>query len=255
MVLSDAFNQVTLTAIGVNGLGNYTEMVASTAAPVTLMKVNLFSVAGTGNATSLLVNLATGTAGNEVVFCANLNAGYAASTPFGTAYWIPCNIPAGIRIAGNCQSLISADTVFATFATFSGTNRTPTAIDTLGAVTASSQGTTVACGTSGSEGSWIELVASTAQHYSGMMLGCGGAADATLQDSYIYIDVGVGASLSEVVTITNVPVYMTSVEQVFQWFNPAPRKVDIPVGSRLAVRAASSSASAQSIDVILYGFY
>jgi hypothetical protein len=219
------------------------------------MKINLFGLAGSTAATSALVNLATGTAGNEVVFCANLNAGYSAQVPFGTAYWIPCNIPAGVRIAANCQALITADTVFASFSTFSGTNRTPRAIDTLGATTATSNGTTVICGTSGGEGGWTQVVASSTNHYSGMMMGFGGAADTTLQDSYIYIDIGVGANPNEAAIINNIPVYMTSTEQVFQWFNPTPRKVDIPPGTRISVRAASSSASAQSIDVILYGLY
>jgi hypothetical protein len=88
-----------------------------------------------------------------------------------------------------------------------------------------------------------------------MFIGVGGAADTTLQDSYIYVDIAVGAALAEISVIDDIPMLMSSVEYLGQWFNPMPRKVDIPVGSRISVRARSSSASAQSIDVILYGLY
>jgi hypothetical protein len=237
----------------IHTVGSYTELITATAAPVTALRVKFRGVAGSGNATSMLANIATGAAASEVVLIPNINIGYTEPTA-GSTFLFPVSIPAGTRISANIQALITVDTTFVTMRTLSGSNRTATSITDLGTNTAASNGVSVATGTSSAEGSWTEIISSTANHYGAIMAAIGGAADISVQTSAVSLDIGVGAAASEVAIVNDISFVSSSNEEVFPRFPIEPiYHADIPAGSRLSARISSTSATAQNYDVILYG--
>jgi hypothetical protein len=246
----------TLVAGSANVKGAYAFFVASTSAPSSMIWLHVYNVATSGANTATLVDLATGSVGNEVVFAANINAGHQAGFPGGFDIKIPYYIPAGVRVSGRCQSAVGSKNVASWIGLYSGPNRTAVGIDTIGATTATSTGTTVVCGTSGAEGSWTELTAATTNHYGGLMFSFGGAATATMVSTSVRVDIGMGAAASEVVLLNDWIANLDTSEAISLYDDMTPRiGVDIPAGTRLVARALSSSASAQSVDVTAYGLY
>lgn len=243
-----ALTSFTLTADStIHTKGAYTELIASTSGPVSAVQVGLSGVQANGTATGTLVDLAYGAAGAETVFLANINVGSAVTAQ------IPYYLPAGTRIAARCQALISADTVTATIRTFFAKNRTAVAIETIGALTASSKGTQFTMGTA-SEGTWVQLTAATAHRYNALALQVGTNNSGATATESMSIDIGVGAAASEVAVISNLFATLTNNETSSNGIGFADiiaRPVDIPAGSRIAVRGQGTNGG--NMDAVVFG--
>jgi hypothetical protein len=236
--------------------GDYTELVASTSDDVTMVRITFGSVSGTGASTGVLVDLATGSAASEDVKAANLNAGFvpaitATGTNAGSSYWLPLAIPSGTRIAARCQAETGLDTVDVMIQTFSGSNQTATAIDTIGAVTASSRGTNVTGGNN-AEGNWTEIEDSTAETYTGLLWGFGGAGNSSMTGGGRLVDIGTGAAAAETAIISNLAISTTSAEALMPPLALPIYGVSIASGTRLSARV-QNNAGTNATDIILYG--
>lgn len=107
--------------------------------------------------------------------------------------------------------------------------------------------TTITAGGSAAEGSWTQLIASTAadSDFIYVYLTLGGS---TVEE--VLIDFSVGASSSETVFIENIPLSTRSAlsgKNESLWF-----PIRIPAGSRIAVRAQSDTAVAVGVAISLF---
>lgn len=130
-------------------------------------------------------------------------------------------------------------------------------VDTYGADTANSRGTTLtASGTDNTYGSWVQLTASS-ERVKAIVLAFGhGQADwSTFTNQWAIVDIGIGAAGSETEILTVADLGASSGTQILaqQWYGPY--FLDIPAGTRISarVRKQYTSASQRTIDVILYG--
>jgi hypothetical protein len=154
-------------ALAHNKNTTYTELISSLGFDAYWVEILVGNVFTNATDTGLLLDIATGTAGNETVIIPNLNCGHAAawstSGMGGQRYAFPLFIPSGSRISATAQAVVGGDTVDvgiwlyggATAPDFIGTSVTAYGVDL-----ASSQGTVITAG-NGSEGAWGQITAAT----------------------------------------------------------------------------------------------
>jgi len=119
--------------------------------------------------------------------------------------------------------------------------------ETIGADTSDSAGTTITgSATANTKGTWVELVASTANDASGISIFTGNGTLIVLTNALV--DIGIGAESSEIVIIPNLlPRALASIANSFpdEWFFP----IHIPAGTRISARMQASSSSVP-MDVV-----
>jgi hypothetical protein len=119
------------------------------------------------------------------------------------------------------------------------------AITTIGAVTASSLGTTLTSGGANTKGSYVELEDSTAADCDGVIVVIGRTSDA----SDFMVDIATGAESSETDLIANLPIQSrSSVFTTSAYYIPVP----ISSGTRVSARCQSSTAGSDTCSVICY---
>lgn len=227
--------------------GAWIELVASTSAAANWLQIvtNNNSV---GTDTSSLIDIGLGAAGSETVLISNATAGYTTTGAVNllSSLLLPISIPAGSRIAARSQSIISSRNVPVSVATLSDGLTSPSSIDTLGAVTASSRGTNLP-----SNNIYVQIVGSTSREYQAiLMMPTGGGSSTIATESSTYI-LGIGASGSEVALDDRV--FGSNSAEIIGWSALGTVPLwwgNVPAGSRLAVR---QSVGRGYRDVILYG--
>lgn len=230
--------------------------IVTCSAPVTLIRVRVSATAVTATNTNTLLDLATVSDGSGGIWLNNLQVGWQEPVVQGgdimNEFWFPTpGFAAGTVISGRIQSAVVSKTAKVSIDTFNGTDTAT--IDTLGANTATSQGVQVIAGLSDAEGSWTTIIAATTQNYKALMVGFGGNADPTLQNSMYLADIGKGAAASEVVLIPDI-MLMTGGTEYVQTAAEFPTPITpIQAGTRLAARLQSAQANAQGLDVTLFG--
>jgi hypothetical protein len=177
--------------------GAWIELVASTSGAASALLIRIENIRASNVDTATLVDIGVGASGSEVAVVPNIAAGQAGSMNndlrSGLFFFVPVQIPSASRIAARIQSLVTGGktavvTVFAM--TWGNPSLLPTAVDSLGTSTATSQGTV------GSAAAWTEIVASTSTAYRAISpLVCG--ATATQNTAVRNISFAVGASGSE----------------------------------------------------------
>lgn len=215
--------------------------------------------------TSMLLDIAVGDAGSEVVVLADLPVGYMNYT---SQVDVPLRIPAGVRVAGRVQAAVSSDGVaFSTTprsgAGFTGTGSYQTAT-TYGADTATSRGVAVTASASANNtfGDWAVIAATTSAPIRAMILGVQGNADTELVGTW-RLEVGFGAAGTEVAVAT-VATTVNSSEYMSMGSATARTgsvpclltpTVAIPEGARLVARLATSTSTTTlpSVDVVIIG--
>jgi hypothetical protein len=221
-------------------VGSYQQIVGSTAQPVAGMwisaEVTIVGVAATD--TSMLMNIAFGASGSEVIQVTNI--------PFGhhdlrIVTYIPLYVPQGVEIRGQIQGAVVSDIYDPQFVLVYGGRAGAfggySIADTIGVNTATSGPTTGDL----TDNAWDEAVASTAQAYRALTFHpCGVPGDTTAQSDTFTVDVGVGAAGVEQALATWT-VRTNSSEAILMKQGPAFLEVEIPSGSRLALRKNSTS--------------
>lgn len=249
---------ITVTASAtINTAGAYTQAIPSTSRDATWVHLTVADD-GTSNVLSVCgVNIATGASGSEVVQVANLavhRSATAGSQDSGVSYLFPLAIPAGTRVAVSAQSNVASETLSCAvilfddaFASIPGGG----AIDTYGFSTATSLGTSIDPGaTANTKGAWVQITGSTTYDLAGFFLGLDGTSQTPGSATYFFnVDVGVGAAGSEVVVLPDFSFVMTMTNAPRRSLRPSYTPflpIQVPAGSRIAVRAQCTGASSPS---------
>lgn len=239
-----------------NTKGSYTQLIASTTNPTNIVCLNLRANPAQINSKNWLVDIATGAAASEVVIIPNLDVGvYGQYGVINLQSCVPLRIPAGTRISARSQSNGSGGTVEAAqvkLQLFPGGFGSQ-GIDAIGAVTASSFGTTISCG-NGSKSAYTQLTASTSKAYKGFFLAVDSQGTQTAAFGPIYVDIATGGSGSEANIFTNYQFDYSNGNLYGNTLSPYYTIV-IPTSSRVSFRCQSAGGSAVSIGVVVYGIY
>lgn len=185
---------ITVTASGsANTKGSYTELISSTSEE-TYWHTFLIKAPAAAADDGFLVDIAVGAAASESVIVANIpffaNLGGQIDVKF------PYTIASGTRISVRCQSPGGGNTieVMSYHSNDSGLG-TSTVNETLGAVTASSRGTTIDPGaTDNTKGGYTQLIASTAAEYNYLLIFLGNNNNNAQSNQSYLVDIAVGAT-------------------------------------------------------------
>jgi hypothetical protein len=239
-------SDVTVTAHATpHTVGAWQEVIASSSAQANLMVVAISGMSVTSTDTRGLVDIGFGAAAAEQAVVSSLPAGFshaisASGGSLGSGnphlIWLPVNVPKGTRISARLQALITVDTAVVTVSLFSAAyGRSPAKLDTLGATTASSEGTSL--GTS-----YTEITAATAQPYQALiLLPCGGTATVYGNQTVTYT-LGVGAAAAEV-DLATTKISTDTAERIITYCAiPMPTIVagHFPKGIRVAAKQSLS---------------
>jgi hypothetical protein len=247
----------TVTADAVaHTVGAWAPVIATTAAPANWMLVTISGMTQTTTDTRGLVDIGTGAAAAETVVVSSLPAGFShsisaagGSTGLGNPLWawLPVDIPKGTRVAARLRALVTVDTAVVSVALFNTPlGRSPSKLDTIGAVTASSRGTNMP-----SNDTYVELTAATAQAYQALiLLPCGGSATVYGTATVTYT-MAIGASGAEVAVATSRVTTDTS-ERILQYPSSAAPNIAVghfPRGTRVACKQSTGVAYRDAIVI------
>lgn len=221
----------------INTKGAYSELIAATAvdSEMILLTVTL-GTAISGSNRTCLVDLAFGAAASEVVKVPDLNFGHGRTQ---AAVLIPFAVPAGTRLSARCQGTqanqvinLTANVLQHGFAGPAPTSAVAYNID----ATASWQTTvlTVVGGTN-AKGTWTQLAAALSADARYMLVMMNGAGT-TQQVGNALVDIGVGASSSEVAIISNLGFVANTTENIITSGIAAPFRVNLKAGDRISGR-------------------
>jgi hypothetical protein len=216
--------------------GSWTQLIASTShAAETLVVTILPGTAQSGQNRSTQLDIGIGAAASETVLIPDIQVGHTLNL---TSFVFPISVAAGTRISARCRSATASQTVGVLLSLRQAGDHSaaPTTATAYGVNAAASQGTTLTiAGAINTESAWTEISASTADDISRMVVTLGAAGGTTLADAAGNVDIGYGASSSEVEVVTDIPYEMSSAEQIRPMV-AFPYSVTIPAGSRLVAR-------------------
>lgn len=243
-----------------NTKGSYVQLSASTPYDASWIELQLFMVNGGFNAPNVVLDLAIGASGSEVIVASNILCGSMfANDPGKISVVLPIKITAGSRLAARIQSdngsqvagvLVTLfDSAFCDGASFNG-------VTDIGFNAGTSYGTVIApSSTANTKGSWTQLIAATAADYFGLFGSFNTDHTATTNCNYL-VDIGIGASGSEVVISPNHLVVGVSGDSQSAPQSMIPfRFMEIPAGTRIAARSQASLASASGPMLTMYGVF
>lgn len=180
----------------------------------------------------------------------NLGVGSSASpSAGGRELFVPLFIPAGSQVAVRIQGNNATAGTVRVWAIFYGRPTRPEMVwagtysENLGTI-ATSCGPAVTPGTSGAEGSWVNIGTTTRRlHwlYAGLQMN-----DSSTTAQMILMDVAINAGGTRQVIIEHWPLFLPGTAEVIQdpGISGRPILVDIPPGSNLDVRLSTSIATA-----------
>lgn len=159
--------------------------------------------ANVGDNNSMLLDIAKGAAGSEVIVAQDIAiGGLLNSGDFGPALNIPVRIEGATRIAIRTRAAATGRNLCVTFAVASGASgvpsyfeRLPVSVDTIGTSQSTSAGTAM----TGASGTWTQITSSTTKDYQAIIVvpsGPGGSTGQTQVNS-ARLDLGIGPAGSE----------------------------------------------------------
>jgi len=233
--------------------GAWTELISATSEDANLLALNLSGIDAAGVATAALLDIAIGAASAEQVIISSIPCGYT-SDNFGQLPIFPVSIPKGTRVSARLLGTqtttptYSLDVMVGLYRDFTG--KSPSKIDTYGAVTASARGTNMP-----TSNTYVEITASTTNAYSGLIM-LPAAATNTFSGIVSNPEISeytlaVGQSGSEQI-VGKISVYVTSNESL--WVPMSSYGCffggDFPKGTRISCK---QSVGRTYRDVIVYG--
>ncbi len=230
----------------------WAEIDASTAKTVDFIDVYLLNSALSATNSSALLDIAVGAVGSEVVIVSNLPVGY--GNQWSNRIRVPVRVAAGVRLSVRVQGVrVSAlhAQAFDLRRLPDGAGRGPDHLVTMGTNLATSQGVVVPAATVANVRTpWVEVVASSIERFSAVILGVQFAGD-TITSGNLVVDVGIGPAGAEVVVVPDVP-YSANTAEFIQGWTDSLFAADIPAGSRIAVRMQNAQL-ANPIDITVIG--
>lgn len=244
----------TLTASAtLHTVGTTVQLVASAPYDADGIRITFHGMHTSAAVTEGLVNIFTG-ASNEKTLIANLMSGWSATnvTAGPRRYFFPLRIPKGTRIAANFQAVIASDDVYCMIELLSsnGNNWAGCAVETLGAVTATTKGTTVVPGTT-SEGT-LTSIGTSGQRYKYIYAAQSGNADTTATAGVLSYDIGTSSAV--IPGLENFVQTTSATEWVNPW-DEVGRYCDIASGTALYLRAQSHTTDTENKTFCIYGVY
>lgn len=245
---------VTVTAIGIHGEGNYAQVIASTTYDSYGFHLALYNSRVSATDTSMLLDIAYGGAGSEVVVLTNFLCGFIGSGPADGGphvCFIPLFIPKATRVSARIQSLITGDSVTVGVWLNGGPNAPCpifTACDTYGANAADSGGTAHTPGNSGAE-STDAAIGTASRNYKAIMLRLGTSGITAISNMAYHWEFTNGTN-----TLCEWYSQTATTESINGPFPMVPFNVDIPSGMSMQIQAEASG-TAQAHDVAYYCFY
>jgi len=240
--------------------GAWTEVVASTSQDTYVLGINTKNTYVSGADTSMLLDVAIGAAGSEIVVLENMLCGFQADWGNPQVNFFNMYIPKGSRIAMRTQALIASDTVmvgqlFANGPDFVTDNRQYGNWVTYGADTATSSGVYVQSATANIKYVWIEITPSTTAVHSTLGLSVQGN-DSSLNPGDILCDIGMGAAGFEEVIVPDMYISSSNAERLYLGDRPHMIYLGrtIPIGTRLAVRMQASASTLEMMAALHGGF-
>lgn len=259
-IVSDNFTLATtlgtlVTAAGAaNTVGAWTEIVSASNNTDNTDWIEVF-LRENGANVSYLVNIAIGAVASEVEIISNI---WVFQSIFRGAHRIkiPCKIPAGVRISANCQSNIASETInllvnrgVKNFESYGGLS----VVDTYGANTATTDGTTVARSTAGTWGAWVEMTSSLTDSIKGFVVSSHRPDLVSWSSGRIVYEVGVGGSGNEISIAGNIQIEITGSETAWNSISSF-MAVNIAAGERVSIRATANVTNSDfDFDYVLYG--
>jgi hypothetical protein len=226
--------------------GSYTELLAATGFDTSGLMLRLGGApSASGVDSSTLLDIAVGAAGSEVVLVANIPlGGYISGDRY--AWVLPVRVPAATRIAARTQSAVTSQAITLQVVPFGGGFLGPEGYaraTTYGSDTATSsavQPTTA--GTLHTKGAWTQVNASIVNPMRALTVCVAAPVTNSATTAAGLLDIGVGASGSEIVIVPNVNFSISSAEQC--QYVPITVPVNQPAGVRVACRYQSASTAA-----------
>lgn len=250
---------VTVTSSGsANTMGTWVSVLGTITYDLYWLWILFGDVAVSGASRQMLVNLGIGPDASNVTTVAEfLVAGSAASIALGRrSYAGPLFVPAGTQLWAQCQSPTTSKTMSVNVLGWGGPDR-PASFPVVhswvaeGENAGTSLGTAVTPGTSGAQGSYTQIVASSAFDY----VGCTMAHmtdDSTMNAMGISGGVGIGAATEQDLGTCYYAV-STAAEEINS--QSVPIFADIPASTRIAARLSLNGITADSNNsVIVHGF-
>lgn len=244
-----------------NTKSGYGTLIASTPA-IDGLYVFMVPETTAANTQSYLIDLAYGSAGNEIDFIRNIPMSAKRSTA--QAIFFPIAIPDGVRISARCQTLLAASnprgiylSAYALPRSYTNSNQTRyTRVTTYGANESDSGGTQIDPGaTANTPGAWAEVTANTPYPIHQLLVYSNLINNPTASVFNFMIDIAVGANGSEIPILSGLHLIEdTGMDGLFpSVIGPIP--IMIPANSRISVRARCSGTDATDrlFDIILMG--
>jgi len=225
-----------------------------------------FSTAYLGNSSSIrtiLMDIGVGSGPTTIISNLMVCPPHANSTTLERSvsehFFFPVALPPGETIKMRAQTNVASHAdVYAYMKPMkSGLPCVGSVVDTYGADTANSKGTTLtAPNTDGVYGDWAQVSASC-ERIKALVIAVGhGQADwSTYSNQWAILQVGIGGAGSEVEVARIIDIGTGNGIRTPSQSMHGPYYLDIPAGTRLTARVAKqySSSSQRTIDVILYG--
>lgn len=239
-----------------NTKGSFVEMIASTGFDYDSFKINVRATDNFG----YIFDIAIGAAGSEVILVPDVLVAWTSgvTTRVLATMEIPMSIPAGTRISCRVQSSSTSRLIIISGIGESNTFKQESGLSkcvSYGALTATSKGTLIDPGTTiHTKGSWVELTSASTGNIKKLILSIDGNRNNLISLNSFLFDIAIGADGSEEVIIPNFFVYTDSGND-----SVAPGlttfDVDIPDGTRIAVRSQCSTndATDRLLNVSLLG--
>jgi hypothetical protein len=230
--------------------GSWTEVIAST--PHDAIGL-IFQQIGANNAFYASVDIGIGGSGSEQVLVADILSSGARTGSVVEMLYLPIAVPAGSRLSARIAVNQALEFSNCSLILVSGAGAGVVGLGhscTLGGTGAA--GTLVdPGGTANTKGSWVELSAGTPFRIQQAILQWNARGNSAMSLASIRIDIGIGASGSEVVLIPNLVSRADATSDEFMVRAIGPLPLDIPAGTRVSARTQSTITDATDRRVFL----
>jgi hypothetical protein len=233
--------------------GAVAELIAATAFDAYWIRVVATNYAVTATASEGALDIMVG-ASTERVIIPDLLFGMAGGAPIGGRYWdFPLYIPAGTRLSAKAAGARVSSTLRVAVWLYGGHGYPPfrvgTTVTTYGMGTVPN-GTAITPGATGAEGTYTQITASTSRDHFAFVPSFQTSADTTVNDRGYAVDIGIGSATEETIGEW---LYQINVNEIQNGpLNPMPAFVDVPSGTRLALRASNSGANDGAYNAVIH---
>jgi hypothetical protein len=253
---TSARTSISCTCGAAHTLGSWALVDASLSADADGVHVGLTASTFTaGTNTSTILEIGTGAGGAETTWAKVLVGNRQAQNTKmdASSIYVPGFLAAGTRVSVRAQSVTASRVVSAIYSFLPATKTrghvaTP---ESMGFVTGSSIGTTLATAAVDTKAAWTLIDASTAAEYNSLLVCADLATDTAVGAGGNLVDIGIGAGGAETVLIPDIYIEQNASEYL-QIRSPNTYGINIPAGSRLSARW-SRNATTQSLSIALVG--